>query len=179
MAAYIATVYSQWRLDTTYSKYEQFLKCFELDVPGHRDTGGSQVSYCQNFAYPNEVDPTNDYIDFILNSVKSMPFKNVKFSKSWWVDYPEHTYAGVHAHQPGKQFTAVLFLTTLPKDTHNPHAGFLYTMSNKTGVIEYDEYPTIAGNVHIFDGTIWHGTYPTQHNRKVFVCDFTYEMDGF
>jgi hypothetical protein len=52
-------------------------------------------------------------------------------------------------------------------------------MSNKTGVIEYDEYPTIAGNVHIFDGTIWHGTYPTQHNRKVFVCDFTYEMDGF
>ena len=175
---YLDSLYSQWRMNSFYKDYSRFLKCFDLKSNGHRDSGNSNVYYHDNFEYTYEVDPEGDFIKFIKDTVESFAIKNVQFAKAWWVDYPQHSYAGMHCHQPGKQFTAVLFLSTFEIDKHNPHAGFLYTISSKNDNMEYEEYPVIAGNLHIFDGKIWHGTYPTLQDRKVFVCDFTYELDG-
>ena len=175
---YISSIYSQWRLTLHYQNYEKFLKCFELRKKEHRDTGGSIVKYCEEYTYPDEVDPDKEFINFISNNVSNMPFKNIKFEKSWWVDYPKYSYAGLHTHQPGKQFTAIMFLNTLEHDVDNPHAGYLHTIAYNNGQMVYNDYQPIAGNVVVIDGPIWHGTYPTLKDRKVFVCDFSYEING-
>ena len=174
--SYLGAIYKNWRIDTHYPEYTRFLGCFELASEHHRDTGGSDVYYCEEYAYPQSIDPDNHFIEFIKQSVSPLPITNIQFAKSWWIDYPKHSYAGVHAHQPGRQLTAVVFLTTTNNYVESPHHGNLFTLHSKNDNMLYNDYPTIAGNVHILDGTIWHGTYPTLDNRKVFVCDFTYDI---
>lgn len=170
---YLSEIYSSFALDLHYNDYSHILDCFSLNENSHRDSGGSTVYYKDEFKYPYEIDTNKNYINFVKQSLTVYPFlQDVEFSKAWWVDYPLHSYNGFHSHNPGPQLTSVLFLTTSEVDDYNPHEGFLYSLNNG----DYNEYRPVAGNLHIFDGTVWHGTYPTLQPRKVFVCDFTYRL---
>ena len=126
--------------------------------------------------YPTQVDPNLKFQEFVNQSIAGLPIKNLKFKKSWWLNYPVGAYSGLHSHIPGPQLTAVLFLTTCKTTLEYPLAGSLNTLSNADGQITYEQHQCVAGDVVIMDGNVYHGTYPTLDERKVFVCDFDYEI---
>tara|TARA_B100000900_G_C20602472_1_gene726304 strand:- start:3167 stop:3706 length:540 start_codon:yes stop_codon:yes gene_type:complete len=164
-------------IESAYESYKNFLKCFDMDSESHRDSGDSTTFYLQNYEYPAIVD--NEYINFVKKHVANLPYENVQHSKSWWVEYPAHSYAGMHSHTPGRQFTCVLFLDDYIEDEQHPHAGYLYAVLNNENKMTYQEWKPEAGKLIILDGRVWHGTYPTRQRRRVFVTDFTFDVGEF
>lgn len=164
-------------VEGVYSDYKNFLNCFDLDSDSHRDSGDSTIFHLKNWEYPQSID--DNYIDFVKKSVAKMPYKNIQHSKSWWIDYPTHSYAGMHSHTPGRQFTCVLFLDDYIEDEQHPHAGYLYAVLNNNNTMSYHEWKPEPGKIIILDGRVWHGTYPTRQKRKVFVTDFTFDVGEF
>lgn len=164
-------------IESSYKDYKNFLKCFDLESESHRDSGDSTIFHLQNWKYPATID--DNYLEYIIDNISKLPYKNIQHSKSWWIDYPEHSYAGMHSHTPGRQFTCVLFLDDYIADEEHPHAGFLYAILNTNNDITYKEWMPEAGKLIILDGRVWHGTYPTRQPRKVFVTDFTFDVGEF
>lgn len=163
-------VYTDWLIISKYDNYKDFHALFSIDSNKHRDHGGNVVYYLNDYRYPSIE---NNFKQHILETVKDHPITNIKFAKSWWVDYPVGAYSGVHTHTPGKQFTCILYLTDNETTSEYPYAGSLFAVSKKYG---YKQISPQAGDLVIMDGNVWHGTYPTTSDRKVFVCDFTYEI---
>ena len=50
-------------------------------------------------------------------------------------------------------------------------------MNPVTGELVSDMIKCIAGDVVVMDGKVYHGVYPTLEERKVFVVDFTYDVE--
>jgi hypothetical protein len=73
----------------------------------------------------------------------------------------------------------VLFLNDYIEEEKYPHAGYLYATLNNDNRMSYEEWKPEAGKLIILDGRVWHGTYPTQQQRKVFVSDFTFDVGEF
>jgi len=167
-----------WYNTSRYNDYNKFKQLFDIDAQGHRDSGDSHVFYLQNYEYPAIID-NGEYLEYLKKHVTSLPIKNVRYAKSWWADYPEHSYAGLHAHQPGQTFTCVLFLDDYIEEDEHPHAGYLYAVLNNNNQITYQEWKPEAGTLVLMDGRVWHGTYPTRHKRRVFVVDFEYDTGEF
>ena len=161
-----------WIVTTTYDKYNDFLSLFSHTCNSHRDHGGNTVYYLDDYKYP---DVENNFINYVKNVVKDKVSGDIEFAKSWWCDYPLGSYSGVHTHTPGTQFTCILYLTDNITDLFFPYAGYLFSISKKEG---YYQFNPKAGDLVIMDGTVWHGTYPATSDRKVFVCDFSYELHG-
>ena len=176
---YVHSLSPLWFNTSYYKDYDKFKKLFELESESRRDSGDSVVFYLQNYEYPSIIDSEKEYIKYLKQHVEKMPFKNVVHKKSWWVDYPKHSYAGLHSHTPGRQFTCVLFLDDYVEEKDHPHAGYLYGVLNNNNRITYEEWKPEAGTLVIMDGRMWHGTYPTRHKRRVFVVDFEYDMGEF
>lgn len=162
-----------WFIQTSYPNYKKFLDVFKIkDVQSHLERGGSTMYYKWDYSYPVDIDPSKEYISFLENSVSNNLASEKKFLSSWWVDYPPGSYAVAHQHEPFKRFSAVLFLNKYNWVREWPNAGNLFAMSNMIG---YKEWIPNAGDVIIMDGDMYHGTYPTINERKVFVVDFEYK----
>lgn len=162
-------MYSGWRIRSNYKDFKDFAKLYGTHTQTHRDSGGADMYYMDDFAWPFE---DTSYLDYIVGHI-NLPIQNIKFEKCWWIDYQKESYSGVHRHQPGLQFTSVLFLNTYEYNEDWPQAGNLFLVHDKFGC-EYVA-PT-AGDLVIMDGNVWHGTAPTKNERKVLVCDFSYEI---
>jgi len=167
-----------WWVESEYQNYEKFKNLFDLEAETHRDTGNSNVFYLQNYEFPSTID-NGEYLNYLIKHVERFPYTNVRHKKSWWVDYPENSYAGLHSHTPGMQFTCILFLDDYIEDEDNPHAGYLYAVFGNEGQVTYEEWKPEAGKLVILDGRVWHGTYPTKHKRRVFVVDFEFDLGDF
>jgi hypothetical protein len=167
-----------WYVETEYKDYAKFKELFDIDSNKHRDSGDSNVFYLQNYEYPSIID-NEEYLNFLKEHIGKEPFKNIKHSKSWWVDYPENSYAGMHSHTPGRNITCILFLDDYVEEEQHPHAGYLYAVLDSDIGITYQEWKPEAGKLVILDGRVWHGTYPTKHSRSVFVVDLEYELGDF
>lgn len=169
----LESLYSEFTINSFYPDYIDLLNCFNLDANKHIGTGSELVYYKDDYAYPYEID-NGKFLRFLLNKLSEYQFMtDVEFEKAWWVDYPVHAYAGFHCHKHHKdkqQFTTVLFLTTSEENEVNPFEGYLYLLNNE----KYNEYKPVAGNFHTFNGSTWHGTYPSVQDRKVFVCDVSF-----
>lgn len=176
---YVHSLLPLWYNTSEYNDYKKFHKLFDLESESHRDSGDSNVFYLQNYEYPSIIDSECEYIEYLKKHVTSLPIENIRHAKSWWVDYPVHSYAGLHSHTPGRQFTCVLFLDDYVEDQEHPQAGYLYGVMNNDNVITYQEWKPEAGTLVIMDGRMWHGTYPTRHKRRVFVVDFEYDIGEF
>lgn len=162
-----------WFFQTKYPDYKKFLSLFDIkDRKHHLERGGGTMYYKWDYGYPVEVDPAKEYLTFLENTVSSNIAPEKRFLSSWWVDYPQGAYAVAHQHEPFKRFTAVMFLTDYDWVRMWPNAGNLFAMSNLIG---YKEWSPVGGDVIIMDGDMYHGTYPTINERKVFVVDFEYK----
>ena len=162
--------------DLHYPEYRRFDKLFTENNIGHKDWGNGWLYYKKDMQYPEDLDPEKHFHEFIKKSCTGLPIKITNFKKSWGVKYIAGAYSGMHSHVPGRQLTAVLFLTTSIHSQEYPLAGNLVTLQPTNHEINYVATPAIQGNIVIMDGRVYHGTYPTLNERKVFVCDFDYEL---
>jgi len=166
-----------WIVDELYfPDYEKFLQLFENYDKSHKDYGNGYLYYKEDMAYPMDIDPDKSFITFISESCNELPIKLSNFKKSWGVKYMPGAYNGLHNHKPGKQLTAVLFLSDAEKSEEFPLAGNLTTLQPIDHDINYVQHETKAGSCVIMDASVYHGTYPTLNERKVFVCDLEYEI---
>jgi hypothetical protein len=81
----------------------------------------------------------------------------------------------MHCHQPGKQLSVVMFLDDVETTELYPLAGSLVTLQPFEHDINHVRIKPTPGGVVIMDGRVFHGTYPTLNDRRVFVADFEYE----
>ena len=178
---YNGQIADYWIKKSKFSNYEKFLPLFDdnLGLQEHTDHGGAVLRYNPEMKYPYQVDAEHEYIDFIKQTLAPYRFKSIDFEKSWWIRYPEGTYSGMHTHLPLRKLTSVLFLNTIDLHDDKPLAGKLkcITQNPVTGELVSDLVKCIAGDVVIMDGKVFHGVYPTLQERKVFVCDFLYEVE--
>mgnify|MGYP001206141065 CR=1 FL=1 len=161
--------------DLHYPEYRRFEDLFNNYHGSHKDYGNGYLYYKNDMQYPEDLDKEKHYHEFIKKCCETLPIKITNFKKAWGVHYKPGAYSGLHSHVPGQQLTAVLFLTTAIYSKEYPLAGNLVTLQPTNHEINYIATPAIQGNVVIMDGRVYHGTYPTINERKVFVCDFDYE----
>tara|TARA_B110000908_G_scaffold48139_1_gene58796 strand:- start:457 stop:1062 length:606 start_codon:yes stop_codon:yes gene_type:complete len=171
-----------WISKDKYADYNKFLDLFDNPPKSHVDYGGAIIQYNDDdFSYPYNVDQQGIYLEWIKKSIEKFQFKNVKFKKCWWLTYPENTFSGLHTHEDRGQriMTCVMFLNTISVSTLTPLNGKLkaITMNPVTGELVSDMIKCIAGDVVVMDGKVYHGVYPTLEERKVFVVDFTYDVE--
>jgi hypothetical protein len=169
-----------WIKKAKYSNYNKFIDLFDnnIGLQQHEDHGGAILSYNPDFKYPYQVDPDQEYMQFIKEALQVYRFESIDFEKCWWIKYPVGTYSGLHTHQPLRKLTSVLFLDTIDLHDDKPLSGKLkcITQNPVTGELVSDLVKCIAGDVVIMDGKVFHGVYPTLQERRAFVCDFTYEV---
>jgi hypothetical protein len=171
-----------WISKDKYADYNKFLELFDNPPKSHVDYGGAIIQYNDDdFSYPYNVDQQGIYLEWIKTSIEKFQFKNVKFKKCWWLTYPENAFSGLHTHEDRGQriMTCVMFLNTISVSTLTPLNGKLkaITMNPVTGELVSDMIKCIAGDVVVMDGKVYHGVYPTLEERKVFVVDFTYDVE--
>jgi hypothetical protein len=171
-----------WISKDKYADYNKFLDLFDNPPKSHVDYGGAIIQYNDDdFSYPYNVDQQGIYLEWIKKSIEKFQFKNVKFKKCWWLTYPENAFSGLHTHEDRGQriMTCVMFLNTISVSTLTPLNGKLkaITMNPVTGELVSDMIKCIAGDVVVMDGKVYHGVYPTLEERKVFVVDFTYDVE--
>jgi hypothetical protein len=171
-----------WISKDKYADYNKFLELFDSPPKSHVDYGGAIIQYNDDdFSYPYNVDQQGIYLEWIKKSIEKFQFKNVKFKKCWWLTYPENAFSGLHTHEDRGQriMTCVMFLNTISVSTLTPLNGKLkaITMNPVTGELVSDMIKCIAGDVVVMDGKVYHGVYPTLEERKVFVVDFTYDVE--
>lgn len=167
-----------WIIDeVVYPNFKIFEKIFKVYENNHKDYGNGQLYYKKNMGYPADIDPNLEFQDFIKETVsQQLPSIKVgKFTRAWGVHYVPGAYSGLHAHTPGQQLTAVMFLNECETSLEYPLAGSLITCQPLDHEINYTAYKPKPGNVVIMEANIFHGTYPTLNERRVFVCDFEYE----
>lgn len=174
--AYQLSLLPTFFIESKYKDYAKLKKLFDLESNSHRDSGDSNVFYLQNYNYPAIIDNKKEYLEHLKKHLRTLPYTNIRHAKSWWVDYPKNSYAGLHSHQPGNQVTCILFLDEYKEEEKHPHAGYLYAVLGNGGEITYKEWKPEAGKLVILDGRVWHGTYPTKHKRSVFVVDLEYDL---
>ena len=54
--------------------------------------------------------------------------------------------------------------------------GTLFAIVNDGQKTKMETWDPVPGTVVLMDGMVYHGTYPTQFDRKVLVCDFEYQI---
>ena len=168
-----------WVIDgNTYPSYKKFEQIFEKFDEKHKDVGNGYLHYRNNFSYPNDIDGLYDFHRFIKACIADsrLPIRLGDFKKCWGIKYMEGDYSGIHNHTPGKQMTAVLFLTGAEKSFKYPLAGSLFTLTPGNHDINYQTFTPEPGACVIMDGNVYHGTYPATGERRTFVCDFDYEI---
>lgn len=162
--------------DLYYPGWKKFLKLFDNYYDRHIDYGNGTLHYKKDMSYPTDIDPTEEYLQFIEFQLQNLPIRVKGFQKAWGVKYPPGAYSGLHSHVPGKQLTSVLFLDTPKPSITYPLAGSLTTLQpTPDSTINYIQHKPIAGKLVIMDGKVYHGTYPTLEDRHVFVVDMEYE----
>jgi hypothetical protein len=164
-----------------YPGWEKFLKLFDDKIyDTKKDKLMDYVFYTQGeMEYPEAVDPELDFQKFIKKCIieSELPITMGKCLKAWGLKYPPGSYSGMHCHQPGKQLTCVMFLDNEVVSEQYPLAGSLVTLQPFEHDINHVRVKPTPGGVVIMDGRVFHGTYPTISDRRVFVCDFSYEVN--
>ena len=168
--------------DNFYPGWKKFLKLFDDKIYNtKKDKLMEYKYYYQNeeMSYPYTIDPELDFQKFIKKCLieSELPITVKKCLKAWGLKYPPGSYSGMHCHQPGKQFTVVMFLDDVMVSKEYPLAGSLVTLQPVEHSINHIRIIPKPGNIVIMDGRVFHGTYPTLNDRRVFVCDFDYEVD--
>ena len=167
-----------WHIhDIHYSEYEKFNKFFDSYDKSHLDKGNGKMCYREDFAYPTDIDPDLHFQEFIKKAVSELPLRIDRCTGTWGVEYKPGAYSNFHCHAGSsgiQPLSVVMFLTTAETNSTYPLAGDLVTMLPEDHRIISTNHKSIAGDVVIMEGKVFHGTYPTLNNRRVFVCDFDY-----
>jgi len=175
-----------WVMQQHYPGYQRFLKLFneeerksyKMKLPAGSLAVNSYND--ENFDFPHDVDPDGHYEKFVLSVLQQhFPIYNLKHRRTWWLHYPkfEHSFVGVHRHEGERVLTSVLFLESNLTENNMNEPGTLFAITQENDrTNELHEFLPVPGQCVIMDGMVYHGTYPTQFDRKVLVVDYDYEI---
>jgi len=185
------TTLETWIIDELfYPDYKKFENIFTNYDETSKQLGNAYLYHKDNMNYPKDIDATLSLQKFITDSVQeNLPICIKEFRKAWGVKYGQNSYSGFHCHTMtancptdtvnDRQLTAVLFLNSVSTSIEYPMAGNLITLQPLPDYqVNFQTHTPKAGEVVIMDGRVWHGTYPTIDERRVFVCDFLYEVEN-
>ena len=111
-----------------------------------------------------------------------LPFELGQIKEAWCNEYYKGGFQTCHRHgmdvlDPfGGLMSCVIYFDDVPLEENNEVNGCLFTlMPTPSGYQHYEEIPSQRGRVTIMNGEVWHGAYPTQHQRRCLVVDILYK----
>ena len=180
-----------WVVSAVYPNYKDLEKFFDFSDADITD-GTLTMNGIQKSIELNEwTKEREDYKLWLLDIFKQIeaPIKqitdktdNQKYN-AWTINYFPGGWQAGHFHstnkmnQQNKRFaSSVMFFDDIRPTKKNKQNGCLYTLMQDPSGYTYDHkfHPT-PGRVVVMDDRVWHGTYPTEDNRRVLVWDFDYE----
>lgn len=180
-----------WVVSAVYPNYKDLEKFFDFSDADITD-GTLTMNGIQKSLELNEwTKEREDYKLWLLDIFKQIeaPIKqitdktdNQKYN-AWTINYFPGGWQAGHFHstnkmnQQNKRFaSSVMFFDDIRPTKKNKQNGCLYTLMQDPSGYTYDHkfHPT-PGRVVVMDDRVWHGTYPTEDNRRVLVWDFDYE----
>ena len=172
---YYGTNTNQFIIETEYPNWGECLNVF------------TEPNYSEKTEYPDRtqfsINPelvSEKITSWVLNKIKEhiKHFDNIYPFESWAINYKDAGYQAVHNHtkQPSLISMIMFFDTITDEQRIQPTDGCTYTLMPHTDgnqmCSHFNPYP---GKVIIFDGKVYHGTYPCKAPRRSFVVNYKYE----
>lgn len=176
----------QWVVCAEYPDYEELLPFFdftEVDVSDRTSTVNGIQRMIANREWKKECKKYRNWLLDVFQKVQ-IPINEVTPRDdnfpAWTVNYFEGGWQAGHCHatdrmgHTNKRFiSTVMFFDHIEPTRDNRWNGCLYTLlQNQFGYTYDHKFHPSPGRVVIMDDRVWHGTYPTEDNRRVFVSDF-------
>tara|TARA_A100001388_G_scaffold231988_1_gene184478 strand:- start:2991 stop:3599 length:609 start_codon:yes stop_codon:yes gene_type:complete len=181
----------QWVVCAEYPHYEELLPFFDFTGVDVSESTATVNGIQRPIANEEWTEQRKKYIAWMLEVFHTLqiPITSIKerqskdqsgWNSSWTVNYFGGGWQAGHFHstdrmgQQNKRFiSTVMFFDNIEPTRDNRWNGCLYTLlQNQYGYTYDHKFHPSPGRVVIMDDRVWHGTYPTEDNRRVFVSDF-------
>jgi hypothetical protein len=175
-----------WALVTDYPDIDDLENYWDLK---HERKDNSRYSYTNmGYQYNLTADDWHtrggkEFYNWLQEKFDSLklPFELGMIKEAWCNEYNENGFQTAHRHGTdvlnpnGGLLTCVIYFDDVPLLEGNEVNGCLYTfMPTPSGYQYYEEIPSKRGRVTVMNGEVWHGAYPTQHQRRCLVVDILY-----
>tara|TARA_Y100000114_G_scaffold155813_1_gene181009 strand:+ start:1780 stop:2397 length:618 start_codon:yes stop_codon:yes gene_type:complete len=186
-----------WVVSAFYPDYKDLEKFFDftdIDISEKTATVNGLQRPIKNEEWAEE---RTKYMTWMLDTLKqvNIPVTAIKerqskdqsgWNSAWTINYFPGGWQAGHFHstdrsaQSNKRFiSTVMFFDDINPTRDNRWNGCLYTLLQNPYGYTYDhKFHPKAGQVIIMDDRVWHGTYPTEDNRRVFVSDFDVDNEN-
>jgi len=164
----------KWLIETVYPDFEGLLPLFD----NHKDNrtydtatnGGTQYTY-KTSEIEKVADILRDHVNYSFRYLNH-PVEATDFIIGWSIKYQKHGWQAMHNHsRPGEVVSCVLYFDT--NETENNSDGAFYAVMPDTDGEQFVHVcPYWAGKMILLDGSVWHGSYPTQAERRILVLEF-------
>lgn len=176
----------QWVVCAEYPDYEELLPFFDftgVDISERTATVNGVQRPIANDEWAKQREKYIAWLQEVFETLQ-LPISNTTPRQddypSWTVNYFADGWQAGHFHstdkmgQQNKRFiSTVMFFDHIEPTRDNRWNGCLYTLlQNQFGYTYDHKFHPAPGRVVIMDDRVWHGTYPTTDNRRVFVSDF-------
>lgn len=176
----------QWVVCAEYPDYEELLPFFDftgVDISERTATVNGVQRPIANDEWAKQREKYIAWLQEVFETLQ-LPISNITPRQddypSWTVNYFADGWQAGHFHstdkmgQQNKRFiSTVMFFDHIEPTRDNRWNGCLYTLlQNQFGYTYDHKFHPAPGRVVIMDDRVWHGTYPTTDNRRVFVSDF-------
>ena len=169
---YYNTDTNQFIIETEHPDWKEYLRVFTDAFQRSEYPDRVQYSIDPNF----KLDITG-WIDKKLKQHLNYSI-NIKPYEAWAIEYKDGGYQAIHNHtQQSNLISMIMFFDTITEEQRRqPTDGCTYTLMPQTDgnqmCSHFNPYP---GKVIIFDGKVYHGTYPCKAPRRCFVVNFKFE----
>lgn len=165
---------TKWLAELSYKNYKDFLYLFDNHTDNRTyDTAtnnGSQYTY-NNSEIESVANILRDYVNHNLLSLGAS-IEATDLVISWTIKYNKNGWQAIHNHaSPGEIISCILYFDTNETDNHSDGA-FYAVMPELDGEQFVHVCPYWAGKMILLDGSVWHGSYPTQAERRILVIEY-------
>ena len=164
----------KWLIETVYPDFEGLLPLFDNHTDNRKkDTAtnnGTQFYYSNDETIYFAQDIKN-YINYVFLNLGS-PITAGNLVNCWSIKYNKHGWQALHNHaRPGEIISCILYFDTNETDNHSDGA-FYAVMPEADGEQFVHVCPYWAGKMVLIDGSVWHGSYPTQAERRILAIEY-------
>lgn len=182
------TVNSLWMLVTDYPNIDDLETYWNLKSSRKDESKFSYTNMGYQFnltADDWQQGPGKDFYPWLQEKFDALrlPFELTLIKEAWCNEYDINGFQTAHRHATdvldptGGVMSCVIYFDDVPLLEENEVNGCLYTfMPVPSGYQYYEEIPSKRGRVTIMDGAVWHGAYPTLHQRRCLVVDIMYKF---
>ena len=178
-----------WIVSAIYPDYQDMEKFFDFS-DSDISAGTCKVSGIQRPIEDDEwIEERNKYKEWLLDIFSQIKLPISKITernsqaqeyRAWTINYFPGGWQAGHFHstdkiqQSNERFaSSVMMFDYIKPSKKNRFNGCLYTTLQDPNGYTYDhKFHPEPGRVVVMDDRVWHGTYPTEENRRSLVWDF-------